>query len=149
MNELTKEIVLTRTVNQLINEIKGMIRRGEKEGIDEALRKAKRAFNGIKNKTYVTGLKERELKEEIKEELSKIGGLNKEEIEEIEREEREIHRRLLEMWEKVEEKEKMEVNEAIGLLTDNSREALKKTGLKLLVRKNEAGIELLALVRGL
>jgi hypothetical protein len=147
MNELTKEIILTRAVNQMIGEVKGMIRRGEKEGINEMLRKAKKAFNGVKNKAYINGLKEREMNEEVKEELSIVGGLSKEEIEEVEREEKEIHRKMMELWEGTKEDRRMEIDEALKLLNDNSKEALKRTGLKLAIRGNEAGIELLALMK--
>jgi hypothetical protein len=147
MNELTKEIVLTRVTNQLINEIKGKIRRGEdKKEIEETIKTARKAYNAVKNKMYIN-LKERELKEEVKEELIALGKLDREEIEEIEREEREVHRKLLEMWEGIKEEGRMEIQEAIMLLNENSKEALKRTGLKLLVRGNEAGIELLALVK--
>jgi Na+/phosphate symporter len=147
MNELVKEIVLTRAVNQMLSEVKGAMRRGEKEIVEEGVRKARRAYNSIRNRAYVNGLREREMTEEVKEELSKIGGLSKEEIEDIIREEREVHRKLLGLWEAVKEEGQMEVEEALKLLNESSREALKKTGLKLLVRGNEAGIELLALVR--
>jgi predicted RNA-binding protein with EMAP domain len=147
MNEIVKEIVLTRTVNQIIGEIKGKVRRGEdKKEIEEVIKTAKRAYNAVKNKTYIN-LKERELKEEVKEELIALGKLDREEIEEVEREEREIHKKMIELWEKVKEDGKMEVNEALSLLNENSREALKRTGLKMIIRGNEAGLEILTLIR--
>jgi hypothetical protein len=142
MNSIVTEIILTRVANQLISEAKNALRRGE-ENL-EIIKTAKKAWNAIENKAYVRGLN---LPEINKEELKQIGGLTEEEVNDLIEEEKALHANFLRIWEEVKEKETMEIKEALERLSESSREALRKTGLRMAVRGGLAGIELLTLLK--
>jgi predicted RNA-binding protein with EMAP domain len=140
---IVNEIILTRVTNQLIGEIKNALRRGETTS--PTIKTAKRAWNTIENKAYVRGLNYPEIN---KEELKQIGGLTEEEINDLLEEEKALHTAFLRLWEEVEVNERMELKEALELLSESSKEALKRTGLRMTIRGGgTAGIELLTLLR--
>jgi hypothetical protein len=142
MNSIVAEIILTRVANQLIGEVKNALRRGEMN--PEAIKTAKRAWNAVENKAYIRGLNPPQIN---KEELKQVGGLTEEEVNDLLEEEKALHASFLHMWEEVKEEGTMGLKEALGLLSEGSREALKRTGLRMAIRGGTAGIELLALLK--